>query len=489
VKIEGKEAVSEFAAELNRLRALAGTPSLMRLVELSAGLAYPLARATISDKLNAKSPPRWEFVVSFVTACLDHAGRTGVSLPSPLADLGWWDSAYWRMLAGGDAASERRRLSGVAQIRLVAPASPKQDDDVIVPRQLPAAVGDFVGREAQLRELAELAELSGRGGGVGIGIVSGMAGVGKTALALWWAHRIADQFPDGQAFVHLRGFDPSGSPTRAGEALRWLLGAFGVPQNRIPVEAGARAALWRSVVAGRRVLLVLDNARDTDQVRPLLPGTSGCLVLVTSRIRLPGLVTGHGARSIVVEPMPEEQARRLLTSRVGQECVADAPAAVQQVLRRCAGLPLALAIVAARVLVHPGRTLAAELDRWDDAGLDPFAGVDSGLDIRDMLRCSYEALGAAAARVLRLCGLHGDPVLTVASVARLAGVPLRQAQELLAELVQANMIVESAAGGYVLHDLVRAYVVERACANDTKSGWTVNLRAQQIVRPRSGLSV
>lgn len=487
MRIEGKGSVSEFAAELNRLRALAGTPSLMRLVELSAGLAYPLARATISDKLNAKSPPRWEFVVSFVTACRDHAGRTGVSLPSPLSDLGWWDAAYWRMLAGSDAAVERRRLSNVAQIRLVATASPKQDDDLIVPRQLPAAVRDFVGREPQLRELAELAGQTDVG--VGIGVLSGMAGVGKTALAVRWAHDIAEQFPDGQAFVNLRGFDPSGSPTRVGEALRWLLGAFGVPQPRIPVEVGARAALWRSVVAGRRVLLVLDNARDADQVRPLLPGTSGCLVLVTSRSRLPGLVTDQGARSVVVEPMPEEQARRLLTSRVGQERMAGAPGAVEQVLRRCAGLPLALAIMAARVLVHPGRTLTAELNRWDNCGLDPFTSVDTGLDIRQMLSCSYEALGAAAARVLRLCGLHGEPVLGVAAVARLAGVPPREAQESLAELVQANMIAEPVAGRYVLHDLVRAFVVERNYGHDTNTGLTVNLRAQQIVIPRSGLSV
>src|SRR5262249_20035561 len=234
-----------------------------------------------------------------------------------------------------------------------------------VPRQLPAAVSHFAGRSGELAALTGL--LRGRaeaGGTVVIYAVSGTAGVGKTALAVYWAHQVASRFPDGQLYVNLRGFDPTGAVMEPADAVRRFLDALQVPPERIPADLDAQAALYRSHLSGRRMLVVLDNARDTAQVRPLLPGAPTCLVLVTSRSQLSGLVAADGAHPISLDLLSAAEARELLARRLGAARVAAEPEAVAEIIPRCVRLPLALAIVAARAAAHrhvPLHFLAGEL--------------------------------------------------------------------------------------------------------------------------------
>jgi hypothetical protein len=218
-----------------------------------------------------------------------------------------------------------------------------------VPAQLPPAVAAFTGRGAELACLDAIAAEAALAGPASpaaavISAVSGTAGVGKTALAVHWAHRVAGQFPDGQLYVNLRGFDPSGAALEPGQALRGFLDAFGVPSTRIPEDPTAQTGLFRSLLAGKRVLVVLDNARDAEQVRPLLPGSPGCLAVVTSRSDLASLVAAEGARPVSLDLLPVAEAGELLARRLGEARVASEPAAVSEIIERCARLPLALAI-------------------------------------------------------------------------------------------------------------------------------------------------
>lgn len=217
--------------------------------------------------------------------------------------------------------------------------------DEVVPRQLPLEVPTFTGRRHELAQLD--AALSS--GAVVISAVGGTAGVGKTALALHWAHQVADRFPDGQLYVNMRGFEPDREPMSAGEAVRGFLDAFGVPSNAIPISLDAQAALFRSKIAQRQVLVVLDNVNNADQVLPLLPGSATCFVLVTSRRQLSGLVAGHSARPLRLDRLSAAEATALLTARLGHVD----HAALAEIVQLCAGLPLALAIVAARVASQP----------------------------------------------------------------------------------------------------------------------------------------
>ena len=241
------------------------------------------------------------------------------------------------------------------------PAAADRAAQRVVPRQLPAGAAFFAGREAELKELDELLDQAGSedgadgpGGAVVISAVAGMAGVGKTALAVHWARKVAGRFPDGQLYVNLRGYDTEGAAVTAEEVTGWFLAALGVPPFQIPADAQARSGLYRSVLAGRRVLIVLDNARDAAQVRPLLPGSPGCLVVVTSRTALAGLAAAEGARPLRLGPLDDEQSVRLLAARLGPERVAAEPEAVAELVARCGHLPLALAVMAARAAANPG---------------------------------------------------------------------------------------------------------------------------------------
>ncbi|MEV1076712.1 BTAD domain-containing putative transcriptional regulator [Streptomyces sp. NPDC050211] len=340
----------------------------------------------------------------------------------------------------------------------------------VVPAQLPLEARGFTGREEQLAQLdGILAATAERPAPVVISAVSGTAGVGKTALAMHWAHHVADRFPDGQLHVNLRGFDPSGATVTPDQAVRGFLDALGVPAQQIPLDHQARVGLYRSLLAGRRVLVVLDNARDADQVRPLLPGSPGCLAMVTSRNRLAGLVAAEGAHPIALDLLSPAEARELLAHRLGAQRVTAEPDAVQEIITHCARLPLALTIATARAATHPGLPLsavAAEL-RDSHGSLDAFADGDLTTDARAVFSWSYDALSAPAARLFRLLGLHAGPDISAPAAAALAGTPLRETCGLLVELTRAHLLTEHLPGRYTWHDLLRVYATERALAEET----------------------
>ena len=358
-----------------------------------------------------------------------------------------------------------------------APAAPLAP----VPAQLPPAVPAFTGRSAELASLDLLADgatvapaaAAGPVAPVAVGIcaVSGTAGVGKTALAVHWAHRAAGRFPDGQLYVNLRGFDPAGTALDPGQALSGFLDALGVPAARIPADPDTRAGLYRSLLAGKRVLVVLDNARSADQVRPLLPGSPGCLAVVTSRDQLAGLVATEGARPLPLDLLTTADARDLLTRRLGADRVAGEPGAVGDIIAACAGLPLALTIAASRAATSPGFPLAAVAAELGEAycALDPFHGGDHATDVRAVFSWSYRALSPQAARLFRLLGLHPGPDIPVAAAASLAAVPPGRARMLLAELTRSHLLAEPDPGRYALHDLLRAYASELAHDHETES--------------------
>jgi Domain of unknown function (DUF4062)/NB-ARC domain len=339
-----------------------------------------------------------------------------------------------------------------------------------VPRQLPAAVQHFAGRTTELAALTGLLRRRAETGGtVVISAIGGTAGVGKTALAVYWAHQVADRFPDGQLYVNLRGFDPAGTVVEPAEAVRRFLDAVGVPPERIPADLDAQAALYRSQLAGRRMLVVLDNARDTAQVRPLLPGAPTCLVLVTSRNQLSGLVAADGAHPIILKLLTPDEAQDLLTRRLGPDRTAAEPEAVEQIITACARLPLALAIVAAQAATHPHlplATLASELCTDADR-LGPLTTDDPATDVRAVFSWSYHALIPEAARLFRLLGLHPGPDISTPTAASLAALPTSRVRLLLAELARANLIVEPIPGRYGFHDLLRAYAADLAHTVDT----------------------
>ncbi|NGO11298.1 tetratricopeptide repeat protein [Streptomyces sp. HC44] len=339
-----------------------------------------------------------------------------------------------------------------------------------IPVQLPMGVRGFTGRDEELARLEEiLASAADQPSAVVISAVSGTAGVGKTALAVHWAHRAQQAFPDGQLYVNLRGFAPGGSAMSPAEAVRGFLDAFGVSPARIPAGLEAQAGLYRSLLAGRRVLVVLDNARDAEQVRPLLPGAPGCLALVTSRKTLTGLAAAEGAHLLTVGLLAPGEARELLTGRLGADRVAAEPVAVRGIVGRCAGLPLALAIVAARAAAQPGLPLAAlagELRRADGR-LDALDGGEATSQVRAVFSWSYHALSAEPARIFRLLGLHPGPDAALPAIAALADVPAARTRVLLAELVRGHLLTEHAPGRYAFHDLLRAYAAELVSTHDS----------------------
>lgn len=360
------------------------------------------------------------------------------------------------------------------------PAAAEVDHRLSTPAQLPHSIADFAGREAELDRLHAL--VGGDRGDTGaaalITAISGTAGVGKTALAVHWAHQIRDRYPDGQLYVNLRGFDPTGSAMELGEAIRGFLDAFAVPEQRIPVSTEAQGALYRSLLADRRVLIVLDNARDVAQVRPLLPGSLMCLVVVTSRNRLTGLITAEGAQSITVNLLDTAQARQLLAARIGPTRVATEPDVVDEMVALCAGLPLALAIVSARAITHPRfslAVLAAEL-RQSRGGLDAFDGEDQATDVRAVFSWSYRALTPEAARLFRMLAMHAGSAIGAPAAASLAGIPLGQVRRLLAVLNRAHLLTELVPGRFAFHDLLRAYATEQAHTHDSDSDRGAALR-------------
>jgi DNA-binding SARP family transcriptional activator/tetratricopeptide (TPR) repeat protein len=351
---------------------------------------------------------------------------------------------------------------------LLAPAPPLGPAPPVVPApagsrarpaQLPLTLHGFTGRVAQLERLDAMATTSVDSAATLI--ITGMPGVGKTTLAVRWAHRVVERFPDGQLYVNLRGFDPGAAMT-PGEAIRGLLGALGVAAERVPLDVDGQAAHYRSLLDGKRILVVLDNARDAAQVRPLLPGAPGCLAVVTSRNRLSSLVAVEGARTLALDLLDPGEATELLAGRIGAARLAAEPQAVGAIVTATARLPLALALVAARAVGEPSlplSALAADLSRTR-GGLDALSVEDEATDMRSVLSWSYRALTPAAARLFRLLGCHPGADISTPAAASLAGSPLDEIAELLGELQRAHLVTEHVPGRYRGHDLLRAYATE-----------------------------
>lgn len=340
-----------------------------------------------------------------------------------------------------------------------------------LPAQLPHLIPDFTGRQAELDRLDALADRDSGDSGPGVVItaITGTAGVGKTALAVQWAHQVSERFPDGQLYVNLRGFDPTGSGMESAEAIRGFLDAFGVTPQQLPASLEAQAALYRSLLAGRRVLVLLDNAADEDQVRPLLPGSSGCLVIVTSRNELSGLIVTEGARPVVVDLMSVPEAQQLLSRRIGENRISAEPQAVDDIITLCARLPLALMLVAARAATHSGFGLSALASELREAGssLDMFEGEDQATNVRAVFSWSYQRLSVPGRQLFRLLGLQFGPDISVPAVASLAGLPKEQVRPALAELARAHLVDERIPGRFAFHDLLRAYATEVAHTQDS----------------------
>jgi tetratricopeptide (TPR) repeat protein/transcriptional regulator with XRE-family HTH domain len=339
----------------------------------------------------------------------------------------------------------------------------------VAPRELPALARHFVGREAELEALAGLADQAAglAPGTVVISAIGGTAGVGKTALALQWAHQMAQRFPDGQLYVNLRGYD-RGRPMTAGEALAGFLRALGVPGPDIPAETEERAARYRSLLSGRRVLIILDNACAAEQVRPLLPAAPACVVLVTSRDTLAGLVARDGAQRLDLDLLPMADAVGLLRALIGGRVDAD-PEAGAALAAQCARLPLALRVAAEIAAMRPDRAVADLVGELDDQQqrLDVLdAGGDEGTAVRAVFSWSCRHLDAGAARVFRLAGLHPGPDLDRYAAAALAGTTVERAGRLLDVLARGHLVQPTRAGRYALHDLLRGYARELAASHD-----------------------
>jgi tetratricopeptide (TPR) repeat protein len=335
----------------------------------------------------------------------------------------------------------------------------------VVPRQLPAAPRVFVGRRDELDRLdATLRDIAGTAAVVVISAISGAGGIGKTCLALRWAHQHVDRFPDGQLHVNLRGFDPTGKPMSPAVAVRGFLDALGVDPAAIPADPDAQVALYRSLVAGRQMLIMVDNAADTTQVVSLLPGSSSCTVLVTSRRHLTGLVTTHGAALLDLEVLPDGEARELLARHLGRDRLGAEPGAVDEILGYCAGLPLAISIVAARVATHPDLPLAALAEELRDSTvrLDALDAGELAANLRAVFDCSYQALDSGTATVFGLLGLTLGPDIDLSAAASLTALSTREVRAVLRTLESAHLVQQHLSGRYRMHDLIRLHATETA---------------------------
>jgi len=351
-----------------------------------------------------------------------------------------------------------------------------------VPAQLPLDAPGFSGRREELSILQAMlppksAGSAGSGGAAGLDpgeadtartvpivVISGTAGTGKTALAVRFGRQVARRFPGGQLYVNLRGLDPSTGPMEPGEALRFFLDALGVPPYRIPADAEGRSALFRSLLDGKRVLIVLDNARNVAQVRPLLPGSPDCLVMVTSRNEMTGLVAAEGAVPLTIDVLSDAEAHEMLARRLGQDRVAAEPGAADEIISSCARLPLALSIAIGRAVGRPKRPLtelAAEL-RDARGRLDALEADDAVTNVRAVLSWSYDQLSEPAAQMFRLLGVHPGPDISLSAAASLAGMPRAGAGAALRELTRTHMVAEYLPARFTFHDLLRAYAADQA---------------------------
>lgn len=415
------------------------------------------------QELTAREPLREQLHALLMTA-LARAGRMGEALDVfhrardlLVSQLGIEPGPQLRELQRLILAGEQVRPPASAA---VSPAARS------VPHQLPATAGRFAGRAVELDALEAVLDQAGPGPRTAtISAIGGMAGIGKTTLALHWAHQVADRFPDGQLYVNLRGFGPA-APLPPTDALRGFLDALRDPARPLPADPDAQEALYRSLMADRRVLVVLDNARDERQVRPLLPGSASCLTLITSRSQLTGLVATNGAIPVNLDLLTEAEALDLLSRRLGPERIAAERAAVEQLIATCSGLPLALCIVAARAASTPKlplKNLSAQLSL---PGLDALSGTDPYADLRSVFSWSYRRLSPGAARLFRCLPLFPGPDMSAAAAASIA--PADRIGGLLTELTSAHLLEEYVPGRFRLHDLLARYAQECSGREDTE---------------------
>ncbi len=419
---------------------------LKKLVDGSGYSVRDLARKTklsksgVHDALDGEHFPSLDKVVRIVRACD--------------GDEAWWRGKWVEVNSARRNRKPRDQRTAWRQPP---------------PRQLPATVAEFVGRTDELDVLTRQLDRSREdAGSVVITSIGGSAGVGKTALAVWWGSRMSDRFPDGQLYVDLHGYG-SDRPRRPGDAVALFLGALGVPATQVPGDEDERAALYRSLLADKSMLVVLDNAASAEQVRPLLPGPSGCLVIVTSRGELPGLVAGNGARQLVLDRLTAEEAVELLGRIIGCARVDAEPDAAAEIARRCAYLPLALRVAAQRVLSsqHTLAEVTGQLATAHDR-LDLLATPDNDrtMNVRVVFSWSYAALPDGAARLFRLLGLHAGPDIGVHAAAALADVTTAEATRLLEVLSGARLLERAGQDRYRFHDLLRDYAAELAAEDE-----------------------
>ncbi|RRR99549.1 AfsR/SARP family transcriptional regulator [Glycomyces terrestris] len=448
--------------------ALAHVPALveerLRVVERRADLVLETGgHAELVGELSeltARHPLR-EFLWSRLILALHRSGRQAEAL-----------AAYQRirtLLAdrlGVDPGDELQRAHLAVLRAAPAPAAPVPGAVAApAPRQLAADVAAFTGRAAVLADLDRFLDGAGEPGRppVPVAVVSGPAGVGKTTLAVHWAHRVADRFPDGHLHLNLGGHWP-GEPS-ADAALMTVLLSLGVPPERIPPDTDGRSATLRTALAGRRVLMLLDDVRDAAQVRPLLPG-EGSLVLVTSRNRLRSLRRREGAHLVDLEPFTPEESAALLGGVLGPEAVAGHAGAIAELAGLCGHLPLAVALAAERVR-DTGVPLPALVEEARDGGSRLDALDDGADDVRKVFSWSYRALPDAEAAMFRALGTAPGPSVGTAAAAALAGTDAHDAQRLLESLVDQNLLRRPRPGRYELHDLLRVYAAELAAAAGT----------------------
>ncbi|HEX6354040.1 tetratricopeptide repeat protein [Actinophytocola sp.] len=433
---------------------------LRELVNASGYSLRDLARKTrlsksgVHDALDGEHFPSLEKVVKIVRVC---AG-----------DEKWWREKW----AEVNAARRNKR----APAESTEPGWRRPP-----PRQLPATVADFVGRADEFEILTEQLKRSPHHRSpVVITSIEGTAGVGKTALAVWWGSRMTDRFPHGQLYVDLRGYGP-GQPRRSGDAVAAFLGALGVPAAQVPGDEDERTALYRSLLAGKKTLVVLDNAASAEQVRPLLPGPSSCLVIVTSRDELPGLVASNGAQQIVLDRLAAPDAVELLRRIIGRDRVDAEPEAADEIARRCAYLPLALRVAAQRALSSQHLTLTEITSQLATAHdrLDLLATPDNDrtMNVRVVFSWSYQALPTGAARLFRLLGLHAGPEIGIPAAAALADITTTEAAELLEIISGAHLLDRVGEDRYRFHDLLHDYAAEQAVEDETAQD-----RAEAVLR-------
>lgn len=432
----GEEAdIGVFVRALRDVKVWAGNPSLEVLRRRTG-----VATSTLSDafKMNRRRLPSIDIVRAVLAAC-----------GAAPAEITQWDQA-WRSL------SERLDAATVPPVRPPGP-EPRFGPPGLVPRQLPPDVAGFSGRQAALDALHATPDRAPAT------VITGSAGVGKTALAVHWSHQISDRFPDGQLYIDLRGH--SGDPTvGAVEALPLLLQSLGVPVERLPADLSLQVGLYRSMLAERRVLVVFDNVVDTAHVRPMLPSGAGCHALITSRDALTGLVVREGAARIVLDTLPPDESLDLFVAHLGAERAHAEPEAAAELAELCAHLPLALRIVAANLAIRPRHDLAAavrELRGADRLGRlqvvgDPETAVAAAFDV------SYRALPTETQRLFRLLGLVPGPEVSREAAAVLLGRELDDPVPELDELVAAHLVAEPAPDRFRSHDLLSLYARRHA---------------------------